>query len=117
MTRFAVLALLCLACLAAASSASASSASSPCVYKVSGMPVYMQFRGVLTSGACDAVGEGANGTIVKVYRQPVGQIRCAFALSKFGLTSQMYSSSSTYGPLWCKTMGPKLVAQGWRKLF
>jgi hypothetical protein len=118
MSRFVVLCLLTLGCLAASASvASATSATSPCVYKVSGKPVYMQIRGVLAASACDIVGRSSGGTVDRIFRSPVGQIRCAFAFSKVGLTTQMYSSSNVYGPLWCDLIGQKLTAAGWRKLF
>lgn len=118
MTRFAVLALLALACLAASSSASAATTSSPrCVYKMVGQPGYVKFGGVLTAGVCDAVGESANGAVVKVYGPPVGRSRCAFALTSSGLTAQMYSNNDEYGRFMCKWVGKSLTADGWRKLF
>jgi hypothetical protein len=82
-----------------------------------GKPSYVKFGGVLSSEVCDAVGESADGTIVKVYGSPVGRSRCAFALSSYGLTAQMYSSSDTFGRFMCNSMGKALVADGWRKLF
>ena len=114
MSRFFVAALLCLAVAASLTGvSSASTSSAGCAYKFAGFPMYLKVTGI--GGMCDVVGQGAGGSLVRIYSNVVGSSRCAF--QKTGTMLTLYSSSSTYGSVGCASFSKSLGNRGWTRVY
>jgi len=105
------------AALIAVSAAPAASADAGCTYKMTGFPIYMTMTGAAARFACDQVGIGAKGSVVRIYTKPRGAARCAFENSSVNAVATVRSPNAVYGSFACPLLAKSLRKSGWTRIF
>jgi hypothetical protein len=105
------------AALIAVSAAPAASAGAGCTYKMTGFPIYMTMTGAAARVACDEVGVGAKGSLVRIYTSPRGAARCGFEYGSGAAVATVRSPNAVYGAVACPLLAKSLRKSGWTRIF